>query len=134
MFLSYLKEDNKEKFLKVCVHAALSNEIFADEEKTAIDAYCREMNLPVHQPEVNESFGDSLTDISESTTKEEKKIIVLETLALVKSDGVYDEKEKAFMKELIDAFEVSEAELSKFDELLKKYTEIGKELYSAITE
>lgn len=134
MFLNYLKGDNKEKFLKVCVHAALSNEILADEEKTAIEAYCREMNLPVHQPEVNESFGDLLNDLSESTTKEEKKIIVLETLALVQSDGVYDEKEKAFMKELIGAFGVLEVELSKFDELLKKYIEIGKELYSAIME
>ena len=134
MFLSYLKDYNKEKFLKVCVHAALSNKNFAEEEKTAINMYCREMDLPVHELEVNESFNDLLKDISDSTTKEEKKIIVLETLALVKSGGVYDENEKAFMNELIEAFGISESKLSQFDELLQKYTEIGKELYSAITE
>jgi tellurite resistance protein len=134
MFLSYLEEINKEKFLKVCVHAALANNIFAEEEKRTIGAYCREMDLPIHEPKVEESFEDLLKGLCVSTTKEEKKIIVLETLALMKSDGVYDEKEKTFMKKLIDSLGVSESDLSQLDKLLKKYIEIGKELYSAITE
>lgn len=134
MFLSYLNEANKEGFLKLCVHAALSDDNFAEEENAAIEAYCREMDLKVHRPEGCESFQDLVKELSDSTAKEEKNIIVLETLALIKSDGVYDEKEKVFMKELIDGLGVSNSKLIKFDELLTKYLEIGKEMYSAIIE
>lgn len=31
MFLMFLPEENKERFLLVCVYAAISNEIFAEE-------------------------------------------------------------------------------------------------------
>lgn len=134
MFLSYLNKVNKEGFLKICVHAAVSNEIFADEEKLAIAAYCREMDLNIHEPEVSEEFQDLLKDLKASTTKEEKNIIVLETLALVKSDSIYDEKEKEFMRKLIDGLGISNSELTKFEKLLDKYTQIGKELYTAITD
>ena len=33
MFLNELQEKNKELFLKICLHASLSNKVFADEEK-----------------------------------------------------------------------------------------------------
>lgn len=134
MFLNYLQEDNKEYFLKVCVHAALANEIFADEQRETLDAYCREMNLESHIPDINESFLDLLKVVSENTTSAEKNIFVIETLALIKADGVYDEKEKTFMKKLIKELNVSEDKLEEFTVLLNKYIAIGEELFSAITE
>ena len=36
MFLNELQEKNKELFLKICLHASLSNKVFADEEKEMI--------------------------------------------------------------------------------------------------
>lgn len=75
MFLSYLNEVNKEGFLKLCVHAALSDNNFAEEESEVIAAYCREMDLNVHQPEVCESFQDLVKELNNSTTKKEKNII-----------------------------------------------------------
>lgn len=133
MFLSYLNDTNKERFLEICVHAALSNEVFAEEEKETIAAYCREMNIDVHVPETKETFESLMEALSETATQKEKNIIVLETLALVKSDGVYDDKEQAFMSRLVHGLNVSEASLSKFVLLLDKYIEVGKELYSAIS-
>lgn len=134
MFLSYLKDTNKENFLKVCVHAAISNGIFAEEEKEMIDAYCREMSIEVHVPDTQEPFSELMQTILDNTTPKERNIFVLEILALVKSDGVYDDKERMFMKTFIKGLNVSESDLSKFEELLAKYTEIGKELYAAITK
>ena len=46
--------------------------------------------------------------LSETATQKEKNIIVLETLALVKSDGIYDDKEQAFMSRLVHGLNVSE--------------------------
>lgn len=132
MFLNYLKEENKEYFLKVCVHAALANGVFADREKEMLDTYCREMNVDVHLPDTNESFTELLNLILENTSSAERNIFVLETLALVKVDGVYDEQEKSFMTQLINGLEVCESEFLKFYELLDKYIEIGSELFTAI--
>lgn len=134
MFLSYLTDSNKEGFLKICVYAALSNEIFAEEEKATLDAYCREMNVEVHIPEISEPFEKLLEELKTSTTQKERNIIVLETLALIKSDGIYDDKEQSFMASLISGLNVSKATFEKFNKLLEKYTEIGKEMYEAIIE
>jgi tellurite resistance protein len=134
MFLNYLKDTNKENFLKVCVHAALSNGVFAEKEKEALAAYCREMNVEVHIPKTQEAFSDLLQSVLENTTPTERNIFVLESLALVKYDGVYDEKEQSFMSSLIKGLNVSETVLAKFVELLDKYIKIGKELYEAIVE
>lgn len=132
MFLNYLEETNKENFLKVCVHAALSNKIFAEEQKEILAAYCREMNVDVHIPETKENLFDLLKCILDNTTSAERNIFILEILALIKSDGEYDEKEKSFMTTLINELNVSEAKLDKFTKLLDKYTKIGKELYETI--
>lgn len=132
MFLNHLQEESKECFLRVCVHAALSNGVFDKEEKETLATYCREMNVDVHVPEIKETFEELMCTLSSIATQAEKNIIVLETLALVKSDGVYDDKERAFMTRLINGLNVSEAGLSKIAILLDKYIEVGKELYSEI--
>lgn len=132
MFLNQLIESNKEGFLKICVHAALANGVFAEEERDVLYAYCREMNVDIHIPETSETFEELLSELNNSATQKEKNIIVLETLALVEADGRYDEKEKEFMKKLINGLIVPESTLEKFIVLLEKYTEISKELYAAI--
>lgn len=76
MVLNLLNENTKKGFLKLCVHAYLSNGTFAKKEKDILFAYYREMN-----------------------------IYILEVLDLIK-----------------------------YNNLLDKYSKIGKELYVEITE
>lgn len=134
MFLNYLQEENKKNFLKVCVHAALSNGIFAKEEEKTLGAYCREMNIKEWIPEREGTFVELIENIKRNTTSSERNIIVIEILALLNSDGEYDVKEKEFMQSLIKGLDVSEERLEKFSELLEQYTEIGKNMYAAILE
>ncbi|MDD6488437.1 MAG: hypothetical protein PUG48_01290 [Clostridia bacterium] len=134
MFLSYLKEENKERFLKLCVHAALSNGVFAKEEKEILETYCQEMNLPVQVPDIEEPLEVLLKDISENTSETEKKIIVLETLGLIKSDGVYDEQERMFMKKFVNAIDINEELFSKINSLLDIYSVVFQELYKTVIE
>lgn len=79
-------------------------------------------------------FLDLLKLVSENTTSAEKNIFVIETLAFIKADGIYDEKEKSFMIELVKGLSVSESKLERFSQLLDKYIGIGKELYTVIIE
>ncbi|MCM1387106.1 MAG: hypothetical protein NC231_07250 [Bacillus sp. (in: Bacteria)] len=134
MFLNLLQESNKELFLKVCVHAALANEIFAEEEKDMIYAYCHEMNIAEHIPENVEKLDEVVHSLNAQADEVEKKIIVLEVLGLIKADGVYDEKEKDFMKMLVKKMNVKEDVLSQYNSLLEIYLAVCKELRAAVCE
>ena len=129
-----MKEGTKENFLKLCVHAALSNYVFADEEKKMLFEYCREMNVQEKVPDTPETFEELIKKINNETSSKEKNIYILEILALIKSDGVYDEKEKEFMKKLTNGLGFSEEVIDKYNRLLEKYLEVVRELYDAIAE
>ena len=132
MFLMLLKEENKERFLKVCVYAAMSNEIFAEEEKLMISAYCREMNIAEHIPETTAEFDAFIPELAENTDGKEKNIILLETLALIRSDGIYDDREQAFMKSLTVGLGLPLSKLDDYLVILDKYNEMAKEMLQAI--
>lgn len=134
MFLNLLQENNKEYFLKLCVHASLANDIFAEEEKEMIYAYCQEMDVKEHIPDEIEDFEDVVNTLSEQTDEVEKNIILMEILGLIKEDGIYDEKEKEFMKKLADGMKIKAEVLSKYNSLLEIYITIFKELRSAVCE
>lgn len=134
MYLNQLDEANKKDFLKVCVYASLSNGVFAEEEKKTLFAYCREMNVEEHVPETPETFEELIEKISKQTSKKEKNIYILEILALLKSDGVYDKKEQIFMDKLLTGLGLSNSILEKIAKLLDKYLELEKELYTALIE
>ncbi len=134
MFLNQLEEVSKELFLKVCIHAAWSNGVFVNEEKEMIFAYCREMSIPEDVPEYDGTINDVLLELADKATTEEKNIIVLEILGLVKADGVYEEKEKEFMDALVTGMKVKEGVLSKLNSLLDIYTTVCKELFFTLSE
>lgn len=134
MFLNRLNETTKESFLKLCVHASLSNGFFAEKERETLFSYCREMNVQENIPDTPETFEELVKVINNETSNEEKNIIILEILALMKSDGVLDEKKQEFMKRLASGLGFSDEVLVRYNNLLEKYLEIGKELYVAITE
>ncbi len=134
MFLNRLNEATKESFLKLCVHASLADGVFADEERETLFAYCREMNIDEKVPETPETFEELVSKINDETDSEEKNIYVLETLALVKSDDVYDATEKEFMEKLVHGLGFSNDVINKYDVLLEKYLGIVNELVNAISE
>lgn len=134
MFLNLLQENNKELFLKVCVHASLANDIFAEEEKEMVYAYCREMNIVEHIPEESGDFDEIVKTLAEQTDEVERNIIILEVLGLIKADGIYDEMEEEFMKKLIEGMKVKGDVLGKFNSLLEIYIAVCKELRAAVCD
>ncbi len=134
MFLSQLNERNKEDFLKICAKAALSNGVFADEEKEILYVYCREMDIDEHIPDTSEDVDTLIGRLKGSTNDEEKRIIIFETLTFIKSDGTYDEKEQNYMLKLSTGLGLAKEDLERFDSLLEKYLLIEQELFDAIAE
>ena len=134
MFLKLLNVDAKEKFLKLCVFASNSNGFLENEERLLIFEYCREMNLKEEIPELTESFEDLMSEMNDVMSLKEKKIVLLEILALIKCDGVYDKKEKEFMEKIISKFGFEDIALGEYNDLLEKYMQIGKELFELISK
>lgn len=134
MFLNQLAKENKELFLKVCIHAAWSNGVFVNEEKEMIFAYCREMCISENAPEYDGTIDAVIAELAEKASDKEKNIIVLEILGLVKADGVYEEKEVEFMNSLVSRMKVKEGVLSKLNSLITIYTTVCNELFLTIGE
>lgn len=134
MFLNRLNKVTKERFLKLFVHISLLNGVFVEKERETLFSYCREMNVQENIPDTPETFEELVKVINNETSNEEKNIIILEILALMKSEGVFGEKEQESMKRLASGLGFSDEVLVKCNNLLEKYLEVGKELYAAITE
>lgn len=134
MLLSQINKINKEDFLKLCVYAAMSNGVFADEEKETLFSYCREMDIDEHVPDTSEPFEALIERICGETSKEEKKIYILELLSFIKSDGTYDEKEQEFMLKVVTGLKLTKEVLDRFDRILDRYLLIEQEIFAALAE
>ncbi len=130
MFLNQLTEKEKEAFISLSIHAAKSNGEFAEEERNMISEYCKEMNLVFVADDIMKL--DEIFDLFAKADIEEKRIALLELLGLMYADGSFDNLENQFVKNFIHAIGLTEEELVKQEELLKKYMEIIEEMATAI--
>ena len=102
MYLNKLNNEQKELFLDLSIHAAMSNNIFTDEEKVTVRQYCAEMNI-AERYEAKLSNDEVLEKLSAISTKQEMRIVFMEITALVLSDNIFDEQEQAFVKKVAAA-------------------------------
>ena len=113
MYLSQLDLEEQELFLDLAIYAALANNEFADKEKEIVDAYCIEMGLEKSSYEPKLELDAVLDRISKKCTKVELNMIIVEILALVRSDDTYDSLEEAFVEKIHHAFNISDEKIEK---------------------
>ncbi len=130
MYLNKLSGEQKNLFLDLCIHAAMANNVLADEEKALIDQYCDEMDISSPRYSAETSVEDVRAKLAEISSEPEKRIIVLEIAALMLADNEHDESEKAFMRELTQSLGITDDEYDKILDFVGKI--IG--LYSEINE
>ncbi|MCR4912359.1 MAG: hypothetical protein K5983_01245 [Lactobacillus sp.] len=132
MFLGKLSEKEKYAFISLSVHASNSNGIFADEEKMMIQEYCREMGIPFFDAE-NACPMDDVVNVFKESDITIKKIVLLETLGLLYSDGVFDDSEKGFINEYAKKIGLTDEDVEKQTKAIKVYLEALKEVAKAIS-
>lgn len=115
MYLSYLDGEEKELFLDLAIYAALSNNEFVDKQKKIIDAYCVEMGLVNNSYEAKLKLDEVLDRIAKKCSKVELNMIIIEILALVKSDDLYDSLEKEFVEKICLVFDISDEKIQKIE-------------------
>ena len=88
MFLSELRDTQKELFLDLSIYLSMRDGNFADVEKNTIIQMCKEMGIDKRLvPVLN--FDDVLNQLAESVTIREKRIIILEIGGVILADGFF---------------------------------------------
>lgn len=128
MFLNVLKDQNKELFLELCLHLSNSDGVFADSEKEVLKAYCKEMEITEKTDFSMRPLENVVSILNNNANLVEKKIVIMELLALAYVDGIYDENEKEEMNIIISGLEFSENQVKEIIELLNKYINICDEI------
>lgn len=131
MFLGQLSEKEKNAFISLSVHASNSNGVFADEEKVMIQEYCREMGIPFFDAE-NAISMEEVVEVFKDSELRIKKIVLLETLGLVYSDGMFDDSEKGFVNDYAKRIGLTDEDVNKQTEAIKEYLEALKKIAEAI--
>lgn len=131
MFLNQLLEVEKEAFISLSVQAAKANGILATEEYTMIEEYCREMGISSFDTENSKSM-EEIVGIFQQSSERNKKIVLLEILGLVFSDGEYDTQEKAFIYDYAKKVGLTETDVMQQTELIKKYLAVLKDITEAV--
>ena len=127
MFLNQLTDSEKAAFISFSVHAANSDDVFADEEKVMINEYCKEMELDYPDKDNIMSMEDIMAVLSKSDIHN-KKIVMFEILGLVYSDGEYAEEEKRFVNTYAKEIGLTEEDVKKQTELIIRYLGLLKEI------
>ena len=131
MFLGKLSEKEKNAFISLSVHASNSNGDFAEKEKMMIQEYCKEMGIPFFDAN-NAISMDEIIAVFQESDLPIKKIILLETLGLVYSDGVFDESEKGFISDFAKKIGLTEEDVVKQTAAIKEYLAALKKVAEAI--
>lgn len=132
MFLSKLDQEKKELFFQLSIHAARSNNIFADEQKAMINEYCVEMGFTNKELETTMALDEVLERIKETSDEQEIRVIVFEILGLLLSDKRYDDLEKAFVDNLKSTFNLSEEVITEMINLLNEFDRVFVRICDAV--
>lgn len=132
MFLGQLSEKEKNAFISLSIHASNSNGVFANEEKVMIQDYCKEMGIPFFNAE-NAIPMDEVVAVFAESELQIKKIVLLETLGLLYSDGEFDDTEKGFINEYAKKIGLTDEDVDKQTEVIKEYLAVLKKVAEAIS-
>lgn len=131
MFLNKLSKKEKEAFISLSIHVSNSNGVFADEEKVMIQDYCKEMELPLFDADSAKPMDEVVAVFIESDLHI-KKIVLLETLGLVYSDGLYDDAEKEFIEEYANRIGLTNDIVENLTVVIKEYLDVLKKISEVV--
>ena len=131
MFLGRLSEKEKNAFLSLSVHASNSNGVFAEDEKMMIREYCKEMEIPFFDVEKTIPL-DKVVELFKESELSIKKIVLLEILGLLYSDGVVDDSEKKFVNEYAKKIGLTKEDVEKQTAAIKEYIHVLKKVAEVI--
>ena len=110
MYLNKLNAEQKELFLNLGVFLTNADGVVNNEEEYIISQMCQEMSI---EKKINNDLGveEIIEKLSLLSTEIEKKMIFIELVAIVMTDGLCNEDEMFFIKKIATKFNISNNEI-----------------------
>lgn len=102
MFLNRLTLEEKEAFLHLAHYIAHVDDDFSQKERDIIDKYCMEMQIDDVEWSEEKFQRGAVLDVFQEESH--KKIVLLEIMALVFSDGYLHQEEEQTLDEIVKHF------------------------------
>ena len=134
MFLVFLNPKLKDNFLELCVHAALANGVFAEQQMRAFEAYCKELEVEPYIPVAKNSLDELYKKILENSSVVERNIIIVELLSFIISDGDIDNDEREMLDKLSSVLGVTKEKLENFIGQVTRYRDLAQEIFTSIVK
>ncbi len=132
MFLNQFNDEQKELFLQLCAHAVMADDVFEVDEMESMALMCHEMMLPNHMPDIDVPIDTVLTQLNLLTSKQQKNIIMIESIILLKKNSYLDETEVNFLDNMKKKLGISDDKYAYLDSLANIYISVKNELTDAI--
>lgn len=128
MLLKYLSKPEQELFLELCNFAANIDNDYSEQEKNYIQEYRQEMALDENAYTIKGlEYDEIVKKILEISTPESIRRIIIELIALLKSDGILHSQENNLIAKLQEDFKLS-------SDILKEIYESLENLENAYTK
>lgn len=133
MYLNQLDAKEKELFLDLSIHLALSDESISQKEIDAICLLCDEMQIE-KRFSADLSVDDAISE-AKKCKNVSRNIIFVELLGIAMADDVFDKREKDLMKRISDELEIHPNDAQRISKdivnLFKIYQSMSKFIYGA---
>lgn len=129
MFLGNLNFKQKKIFLGLAKKILVVDDgIIDNEEEIYLRTICNEMYLGIDDEE-----DIALNELSKIySSNEEKRLILVELIALAYSNGEYHKNEKAFILDVIEYFELKKSILDEIENLVRIFFETQNKIVNFI--
>ena len=108
MYTVNFNEKQKELFLDLSIHAALSNNAFKTVQKHVVESFCDEMGIDTYRYEPNMELAALLDAINNETSFQIRKMMFSEVMSVIVADGVIDDSEQKFVDEVAKGMDLPE--------------------------
>ena len=127
MFVGILDKKNKRLFLDLAIKAADCSNGISSEELEILRSLSKETEEQLDFEQSHE-LSDIIAELEKNTSTMEKRLIYFEILGIMYADGVFDDKERAFVKNIKDHFMISDETSKKILEQIEEYSDLYKRI------
>ena len=133
MFLNLLNEKCREDVMDLAIYVAMANDVIVASEGACLEQYYKELCIEKRKTNTTKcSFEECIDNLYKTTSCKERKMIMLEMIALAYVDNICDEKEINLLNKICDKFEISKPDMKELIKCIEKIRKIYIEISEVI--
>ncbi|MCI7130979.1 MAG: TerB family tellurite resistance protein [Lachnospiraceae bacterium] len=132
MLLNVLNQNCREDVMDLAIYVAMANDVLEATEEESLNQYYQELGIEPRGTQTRCELDACIENIVKSTSLRERKMIMLEMVALAYVDNVCDEKEQELLDKICNRFEISESMMEELVGCVAKLRNVYLEIANVI--